>query len=205
MSLFRELTRKPWLPDEGPVTELHGGRMFPLPSEKIALRVFLAVVTVLFSLTVVVYNDRMSLADWRPLREPWQLWLNTAVLIVASVAFQWALVSARRGRIDGVKFGFRAAGICTFAFLVGQFWVAQQLSAMGFYADTSPAVAFLYLLTGMHGLHLVGGLVAWARTAVRMRRGYELDQLYLGIELCAVYWHYLLAIWLVLFGLMVLT
>ncbi len=205
MNLIRELTRKPWLADQGSVAEFHTGRTFPLPSEKIALRVFLTVVTVLFSLVIVVYSDRMSLSDWRPLQEPWLLWLNTAVLILASVAFQWALVNARRGRIDGVRIGLRAAGVCTFAFLVGQILVGQQLAAMGYYADTNPAVAFLYLITGLHGMHLVGGLVAWGRTAIRMRRGYALDQLYLGVELCAVYWHYLLAIWLVLFGLMVLT
>ena len=205
MSLVSELTRKPWLAGEGSVEKYHAGKTFPLPSEKIALRVFLAVVTVLFSLIIVVYSDRMSLPDWRPLQEPWLLWFNTALLIVASVAFQWALTSARRGQIDGVRTGFRAAGICTFGFLVGQLWVAQQLSAMGYFADSSPAVAFLYLMTGLHGLHLVGGLAAWARTAIKMRRGQELDQLYLGVELCATYWHYLLGIWLVLFGLMVLT
>ena len=176
-----------------------------MPSEKIALRVFLAVVTVLFSLMVVVYSDRMSLSDWRPLQEPWLLWLNTGVLIVASVAFQWALVSARRGRIDGVRNGMWSAGFCTFAFLIGQLWIAQQLSAAGYYPDSSPAVAFLYLLSGAHGVHLVGGLVAWCRTALKIRRGQGLDQLYLSVELCAVYWHYLLGIWLVLFGLMVLT
>lgn len=205
MSLVHELTRKPWLADEGSVAEFHGGRTFPMPSEKIALRIFLAVVTVLFSLFIVVYSDRMTLADWRPLQEPWLLWFNTALLVVASLAFQWALVSARRRRIDGVKMGMRAAGFCTFAFLVGQLFVAQQLTAAGYYADSSPAVAFLYLLTGVHGLHLLGGLAAWGRVALKIRRGYELDQLYLSVELCAVYWHYLLGIWLVLFGLMVLT
>ena len=205
MSLVHELTRKPWLADEGSVTENRSGRTFSIPSEKIALRVFLAVVTVLFSLMVVVYSDRMILSDWRSLQEPWLLWLNTGVLIVASVAFQRALISARSGRIDGVKFGMWSAGICTFAFLVGQLWIAQQLSAAGYYADSSPAVAFLYLLSGVHGVHLVGGLVAWCRTALKIWRGQKLDQVFLSVELCAIYWHYLLGIWLVLFGLMVLT
>lgn len=205
MSLIRELTRKPWLADEGTVAEFHGGRTFPLPVEKIGLRVFLGVVTVLFSLFIIVYSDRMTLPDWRPLPEPWLLWLNTALLIVASVAIQRALVSARRGRIDGVRSGLYAAGACTFAFLIGQLWVAGQLAGMGYYAATSPAAAFFYLLTAMHGLHLVGGLVAWTRCVVRMWRGHDVGELLLSVELCAVYWHYLLGIWLVLFGLLVLT
>jgi cytochrome c oxidase subunit 3 len=205
VSLVRELTRKPWLAEENAIADSDPGKMFPLSSERIGLRVFLTVVTVLFSLVVVVYSDRMALSDWRPLQEPWLLWVNTAILILASVAFQRALISARQGRIDGVKTGLRAAGVCTIAFLVGQLWVAQQLAAMGFYAHTSPAVAFFYLMTGMHGVHLVGGLVAWGRTAARMWRGHDVGQLLPSVELCATYWHYLLGIWLVLFGLLVLT
>ncbi len=206
MDFIHELTRKPWLSEpEGTVTDIHGERAYPVPVEKLGLRVFLAVVTVLFALVIVVYAGRMELADWRPLPEPWLLWLNTALLILSSVALQWALFNARRGRIEGVRAGLYAAGVLTFAFLIGQLWVAQQLAAMGYYAATSPALAFFYLITAMHGLHLLGGLVAWGRTAVRVWRGHEAVQVRLSIELCAVYWHYLLAIWLVLFGLLLLT
>lgn len=205
MSLFHELTRKPWLAEEGAIADADPGKVFPLSSERIGLRVFLTVVTVLFSLTVIVYSDRMVLPDWRPLPEPWLLWINTAILILGSVAFQRAVVSARRGRIDGVRIGLHAAGICTFAFLVGQLWVAQQLTAMGYYADSNISAAFFYLLTSMHAVHLMGGLVAWGRTAARMWRGHAVDQLLPSVELCATYWHYLLGIWLVLFGLLLLT
>ena len=97
----------------------------------------------------------MAFSDWRPLSDPWLLWLNTVLLILASVTFQRAVMSARRGQTDGVRTGLYAAGICTFAFLGGQLWVAQQLIAMGYYAETSPALAFFYLITAMHGLHLV--------------------------------------------------
>lgn len=205
MDFIHELTRKPWLSEEDTVTDIHGERAYPVPAVKLGLRVFLAVVTVLFSLVVIVYIGRMELGDWRPLPEPWLLWLNTALLILSSVALQWALFNARRGRIEGTRAGLYAAGVLTFAFLVGQLWVAQQLAAMGYYADKSPALAFFYLITTMHGLHLLGGLVAWGRTAVRVWRGHEAVQVRLSVELCAVYWHYLLAIWLVLFALLLLT
>ncbi len=205
MEIIHELTRKPWLPDQDDGSESFSGKSFPLPVEKLALRVFLGVVTVLFSLVIIIYSDRMALSDWRPLREPWSLWLNTALLILASVAFQSALANARRGAIEGVRTGLYAAGVLTFAFLLGQFWVAQQVTAMGFYASGSPAVAFLYLMSAMHGLHLLGGLVIWYRAIGRMRRGAEAAQLCLSVELCTIYWHYLLGIWLVLFGLLLLT
>ena len=60
-------------------------------------------------------------------------------------------------------------------------------------------------MTGLHGLHLLGGLVAWVRTSDKVWRGVEVGRVRLSVELCAVYWHFLLVVWLVLFGLMVFT
>jgi cytochrome c oxidase subunit 3 len=205
VSFFHLLTEKPWLPIPGTVVDLHGGSAFALPTATLGLRVFLAVVTVLFSLLVVAYHDRMAAADWRPLAAPWLLWLNTAMLILSSVALQWARVSARRGRIEGVRVGLLAGGASAFAFLAGQLLVSQQLAALGYFAATNPAMAFFYLIIALHALHLLGGLVAWGRTTAKLWRGFEVVQLRLSVELCAVYWHFLLVVWLGLFGLLFFT
>jgi cytochrome c oxidase subunit 3 len=66
----------------------------------------------------------------------------------------------------------------------------------------NPGNAFFYLFTGVHGLHLLGGLVALGRTADKVWRGVEVSQVRLSVQLCAVYWHFLLALWLVLFSLL---
>ena len=60
----------------------------------------------------------------------------------------------------------------------------------------------VYLITGLHGLHLLGGLVAWGRTIAKLWRGFEVAQVRLSVELCTAYWHFLLVVWLVLFGLL---
>ncbi len=205
MRFIHQLTEKPWVTAQGTVVDLHDGRASSLPTVKLGLRVFLAVVTVLFSLLVAAYLDRMALADWRPLPEPWLLWPNTVMLILSSVALQWARVAANRGQIDGVRAGLLAGGIFAFAFLVGQFLAWQQLAALGYFAATNPANAFFYVITALHGLHLLGGLVAWGRTTAKVRRGFEVDQVRLSVELCAVYWHFLLLVWLVLFALLLFT
>ena len=205
MRLFDVLTEKPWITEQGAVIDLRGRRAFALPTVKLGLMVFLTVVTILFSLLVVAYTYRMTLADWRSLPEPWLLWLNTAILITSSVSLQWARVSARRGQIDRVRNGLLQTGILTFAFLAGQLLVWQQLAAMGFYSPQNPALAFLYLLTGLHGAHMLGGLVAWGRTIAKAWREPDVEHVRMSVELCAMYWHYLLLVWLVLFGLLVLT
>jgi cytochrome c oxidase subunit III len=80
----------------------------------------------------------------------------------------------------------------------------RQLQAAGYYATSNPANAFFYVLTGLHGLHLLGGLFVWAGAASRMYQG-RAGTTRLSVELCTVYWHYLLLIWLVLFGLLLIT
>ena len=205
MSFFHQLTDKPWVAVQGRVDDLHSGGEFSLPTASLGLRVFLAVVAVLFSLLVVTYTERMDLGDWRALPDPWLIWLNTAVLILSSVALQWAWVSARRGQMDGVRYGLIAGGVCAFAFLAGQLLAWQTLAALGYFAATNPAIAFFYLITALHGLHLLGGLVAWGRTTAKVWRGFEVSQVRLSVELCAVYWHFLLLVWLILFSLLLLT
>ena len=197
----QRLTSKPWL-EEGPIGDFPGTGASSLPAAKLGLGVFLAVVSSLFALFISAYFMRMHLADWRPLPVPSLLWLNTGVLILSSAALQWAQVAARRGQVDGVRTGLLAGGVFALAFLAGQLWVWQQLIAAGYFLATNPANAFFYLLTGVHGLHLLGGLVALGRTAEKVWRGFKLDQVRLSVELCATYWHFLLLVWLVLFSLL---
>ncbi|MBT3371018.1 MAG: cytochrome-c oxidase [Rhodospirillaceae bacterium] len=205
MNLFQQLMEKPWLTEASEVVELRDGRTFAMAREKLGLRVFLVVAMVVFSLFAAAYVERMVFSDWNSIPIPWLLWLNTLVLVLSSVAMHRAWGSARRGRIEGVRLGLYAGGAFALLFLAGQLLSWRGLVAMGYYADANPANAFFYLLTALHGIHLGGGLVAWVRTMVKVRRGDGVPQMRLSIELCTVYWHFLLLIWLVLFALMLLT
>ena len=205
MNIVQKLMVKPWLPQRPSVDPDTSDRALSLHSARIGLWVFLGVVTALFALFISAYNMRMALADWRPLPEPWLLWPNTGLLILSSVALQWARHAAQRENMAGVRSGLAWGGLLAFAFLVGQYLAWRQLIALGYYADVNPANAFFYVFTALHGLHLFGGLVAWTRTTARLWRGSEVSRIRLSVELCAVYWHFLLAVWLVLFGLMLFT
>jgi len=202
VSILRTLSTKPWVAERGYVSESHG---FGLPTARVFLSVFLGVVTAVFGLLTAAYFVRMTYADWQSLPVPALLWLNTAILILSSVALQWARTSARHQQADRVRRGLLAGGALAFAFLVGQFLVWQQLGSLGYFVDTNPSNSFFYLITGLHGLHLLGGLVAWLRASLRLWRGAETDKIRMSVELCAVYWHFLLLVWLVMFGLLLVT
>lgn len=202
MSMFEHLTAKPWVTEQGRVDDLYAGGAASGLEKKVALRVFLAVVTVLFMLLLVAYSGRMAYEDWRPAPQVGLLWANTAALVVSSVALQWAQYSVRRGRFDAMRLGLLVAGGFTVAFLFGQFMAWRQLAALVYFDVTNPAIAFFYLITGLHGAHLVGGLVAWGRTVTKLWGKFDAARVRQSVELCTLYWHYLLGVWLVLFGLL---
>ena len=209
MSILQKLTAKPWLADtQGSVAAPHD--QDPLVTARLALQLLLAVMSVLFLLFIITYLSRSQYADWqpltgetwRPLSNPWPLWLNTAVLLISSLVFEYTRRCARKQQSRKTLTGFLLAGGFAIAFLGGQLWVWQTLMAWGHVVSSNPATSFFYLLTGIHGLHLIGGLVAWSLIALRVLRGQAITQLRLNLELCATYWHFLLAVWLLLFMLL---
>ena len=195
------LTAKPWL-QEGVAVDLREDSASSLPPAKIGLGVFLAVVGSLFALFISAYSMRMNMLDWRALPVPRLLWFNTGVLVLSSAALQWAHMAARRNDIDGVIVGLCAGGASAVSFLIGQLLAWRQLGAAGYFLASNPANSFFYLITAAHGLHLMGGLVALGRTTAKVWRGAEMIQVRLSVELCAIYWHFLLLVWLVLLGLL---
>ena len=179
---------------------------------RVGLRLFLAVVSSLFLLFLVAFILRSQIPDWQPLTEPMaplaqtgSLWLNSLFLIAASIGLQWARVAARQGHGQTTVVAFILGGALAIAFLAGQFWVWQQFAAQGYLLASNPANSFFYLLTGLHALHLLGGLIAWARTLSKLLLREPVQSLSTSVELCAIYWHYLLALWLLLFALLTST
>ena len=197
----QRLASKPWL-EEGVLVDFRGDNASSLPPAKIGLGVFLAVVGSLFALFISAYSMRMGMVDWRALPVPKLLWFNTGVLITSSIALQWAYMAARRNDMDSVIIGLLAGAASAVIFLVGQLLAWQQLKVAGYFVASNPANSFFYLITAVHGLHLMGGLVALGRTTAKVWRGAKMIQVRLSVELCAIYWHFLLLVWLVLLGLL---
>jgi len=200
--LKQTFNAEPWLAAEA-VEESSYQAPFNAKPKLVALTLFLAVVTSFFALIFSAYSLRMGFGDWVPLTEPQLLWTNTAVLALASVAFQWTRNGASSGNIARLKPGLVATGLLTIGFLLGQLLAWQQLHASGHYMTSNPSIAFFYLLTGVHGLHILGGMYVWARATLKVFGGSaDVEQ---SISLCTIYWHFLLLVWLVMFGLMLST
>ena len=211
--LVRKLREKPWL-QQGVLPTSQETVTSSAP--KVGLWVFLAIVSSLFGIFASAYMMRVGhghggLQAWVPLDEPRVLWLNTIILVLASAAMQIARGRAEKGDIAGLRNYFTGAGLVTLVFLAGQVWAWQELAATGQYGRAHPAYTFFILLTAVHGLHLIGGLVVLARTAARVWGGLDqasvvaMGKVRMSVHLCTVYWHWLLLVWLGVFALLLTT
>ena len=205
MGILSQLREKPWIQPDGAAL-LKAGPSISRPTTEVGLLFFLASITALFTLLLISYNGRILLGnDWVPVPDPTILWINTTLLILSSIAIHRARKHARAIQIFGVRRNLLVAGLLTFGFLAGQTLASLQLFELGYHVSGNPANAFFYLLTGLHALHLIGGLFVWMRTQYRAQLGVDLSKVALSIELCAIYWHYLLVVWLIIFVLLLAT
>ena len=206
LNIFKLLSQKPWEPSQAAVDNEHDGKTLALSKAKLGVRTIMVVSTVIFSLFVVSYSDRMLVHDWKNLSEPWLLWINTIILIFTSFVFHKAKVLSDKNELEKAKNYLLLVGFLTFAFITGQLLVWQYYVNLGQYASTNPANAFFYLFTALHGLHVLGGLFFWGRATTKLfTRNYNVLKIRQAIELCAIYWHFLLIVWFILFGLMIAT
>jgi len=210
--LVRSLRARPWQTKDA-VGALHEGGETSLTPQRIGLFTFLAVISSLFGLFIAAYHMRMmdgiANGDWVHYKVPGILWFNTAVLMLGSATMQWAKGAAERGEFAPLRTRLIAGGALTGGFLLLQLLAWRELGADGFLSVRNPAIAFFYLLTAVHGLHLVGGLAVWGYTLRRLAAptapAVRVKDVRQVVGLCTLYWHYLMLVWLVLFGLMLST
>jgi len=213
MKIFKVLGEKAWIPHpagtEFTATELNENKKVG----KIALKFFIAVVSVIFFLITITFVGRSQLEDfqalagepWQPFSDPKQLWMNTGALFFSSVSIHFAKLGTQKNHQVLIMMGIFTATFFALAFLFGQLVVWQELIALGYYVSSNPANSYFYLYTSLHGLHLLGGLLALFYVVGRFLKDSEPQQLSRSISLCATYWHFMLLVWVLLFALLTST
>ncbi|NTI19807.1 cytochrome-c oxidase [Agrobacterium rhizogenes] len=196
----QRLTSKPWLEAglAGDAPEVQGSSA---TTAKVGLGIFLAVVGALFTLFISAYLTRLSGTDWWSIPIPRLLWVNTAALAASSVALQWAKVEAPLNHREMMNTALAVAFVLAVLFLTGQVLAWRQLVSAGYLLADNPSNSFFYMITGLHGLHILGGLFVLGRTTIRARTSSVLTRIRLSVDLCAIYWHFMLVVWLILFAL----
>jgi len=162
-------------------------------------------------------NTNRVVRDWMPVQLPTVLFLiNTGVLLLSSLTIERARRQLARGvalepvvSIPGVSLGkdrklpwLGITIVLGLGFLTGQWLAWSDLASRGFFVATGPSSSFVYLLTGAHAVHLLGGIVALliAASTVLLRR--PLESRRLVVDVTAWYWHFMALLWIYILALL---
>lgn len=203
------ITVRPGDGETGRLLAPDGGTRSPAPGAgRLGMTLFLLSLAVLFAGSLVGYaavRARTPIA-WRPAAEvtPAGLWLATLALAACSAALQRALAAIRCGRPEAMTRALLAGGSFALAFLGLQGWNWIVLWRQDVLRGPTLFGFTFFMLTGLHALHVAGGLVALATVLVRAWRGSYSWAYHPGLRHTVVYWHFLGGVWLVLLGVLVL-
>jgi cytochrome c oxidase subunit 3 len=148
------------------------------------------------------YLIRRTAPDWIPIYAPPVLWFNNAVLLFSSVALEIARTSRKFGKLSAFRGWYLAAVGLGAVFLYGQWAAWGKLAAQGIFLPSSPHGSFFYMLSAVHAVHVVAGMLAlcW----VLVRRWNSSTPMMSGdpVNLCATYWHFVTGTWVFLYWLL---
>lgn len=174
-------------------------RPLSMHPQKFALWLFLVSIVMLFAAFTSAYIVRRGEGNWLDFDLPVLFSYTSAVIILSSITMQWAYVSAKKDNLDMLKIALFITTVLGLIFLVGQWYAWVDLVNKDVYFVGNPSGTFIYVLTGVHGLHLISGVIFLIVVLFSSLRYKVHSKSLLRIEMCATYWHFLGALWLYLF------
>jgi cytochrome c oxidase subunit 3 len=174
---------------------------------RLGLSIFLVSLAMLFAASLLgfVIIRIQTRAYWPELPSlPAGLWLSTIVLIVSSITMQWALSGIRAGDQRRLRIGMILTFSLGVAFLLIQTacWVKWFQTVSPFWTDSGEvryALTNFYVLTGLHALHVIGGIIPMVIVMRHAFGGQYRTESHSGVHYIAMYWHFLDVVWIILF------
>jgi len=173
--------------------------------KKFAMWIFVATVGMLFASLTSAYIVRQAEGNWLYFHLPSMLNWTTAVILLSSATMQMAYWSAKKDLLEKVKLWVSITMVLGVVFLVGQVLAWKELVAQNVYFVGNPSGSFLYVLTGLHGLHIISAIVYLVIVMVSAFRFKIHSRSLAQIEMCTTYWHFLGGLWLYLFIFLILN
>lgn len=167
--------------------------------KKFILWLFLVTIIMLFASQSSAYLVRRAEGNWLEFEMPRIFWFSSVVLLLSSGAMQWAYFAAKKDQFKQLKIAISITFVLGLAFLWMQFEGWKELVAMNVYFVGNPSGSFFYVFTGLHGFHIVTGLIVLLFALVAAFKLNVHAKNLRRIQICATYWHFLDILWLYLF------
>ncbi|MEY3645770.1 MAG: hypothetical protein RL127_478 [Bacteroidota bacterium] len=160
---------------------------------------FIVSIIMLFAAFTSAYLVRKAEGNWVEFKLPDLFYYSTGVLIASSISMHAALIAAKKDQFNALRLSISITFVLGLLFLVMQYYGWAQLVEMNVYFVGNPSGSFVYVFSGLHGLHLVSGLIV---LLVALVAAFQLKinaKALTQIKICSTYWHFLDALWVYLF------
>ena len=173
-----------------------GGRRLRPDSYQLGMWLALASISMMFiGFSSAYILGQGTNSQWQAMAAPPLVWINTVILLASSLSLELARRAAAAAEL---KRWMTLTCLLGAAFLVGQLWIWRLLADQGIYLSGNPHSSFFYLLTGVHGVHLLGGVAGLAYLTARAWSSASRIPARASLNVTALYWHFMDGLWIYL-------
>ncbi|MDP3930404.1 MAG: cytochrome c oxidase subunit 3 [Bacteroidota bacterium] len=168
--------------------------------KKFVLWLLIVASIMMFAGFTSAYIVRRGEGNWEIFNLPSLFAINTLIIILSSITMQWSVIALKNNKLSQVKTMLGLTLALGLAFCVGQFLAWGQLTADNvFFAFSNPSNSFVYVISGVHLFHVVGGVLFVLIQFIQSLRGKVLASAPLYTGMCATYWHFIGILWIYLY------
>ncbi len=177
----------------------HNDPEYVINPKKFVLWLLIVASVMLFAGFTSAYIVRQGEGNWRVFELPSLFTVNTIIIAVSSIFMQWAYMAAKKDELGQIKIALAITLALGLAFVAGQWFAYKELVQNNVYLSGNPSESFVYIISFMHLLHIVGGIVFVLVTFIKSLQLNIHKKNLLTISLCNTYWHFLGILWIYLF------
>ena len=174
-------------------------------AKKFALWLFIVSICMLFAGLTSAYIVKKSDGKWLQFEMPEMFLYSTLVLVLSSIAMHFTYLKAKHNSIKAVKIGIASTALIALVFFYMQYLSWVKLVSYNIFLVGNPAGSFVYIFSGLHLAHLIGGLVFLFVVFINTMNYKVHSKSMLAIEMCTTYWHFLGLLWIYLYIFLVIN
>jgi cytochrome c oxidase subunit 3 len=167
--------------------------------KKFILWLFIVSIVMIFASLTSAYIVRQAEGNWLQFDLPSMFYVSSGIIILSSITMHLAYMAAKKDNFSGLKLAMFLTTFLGLAFLYAQYESWKQLVDMGVYFVGNPSGSFMYVISGVHGFHLISGVIFLIIVLISSFKDMVHAKNLRRIEMCATYWHFLGGLWLYLF------
>ena len=167
--------------------------------QKFGMWLFMVTVIMIFISLSSAYIVKKGAGNWEYIELPGLFRMTTVIILLSSVTMHFSYISAKRNNLFNIRLGAVVTGVLAIGFIIGQLLAWNQLVANDAFFVGNPASSFIYVFTGLHIAHLVGGIVFLTLVLISAFKYQVHSKRLARIEMCTTYWHFLGGLWLYLY------